>query len=52
VYGGIGGVLAATFGARIRRDAVPDVKVPIHEVTSTVKAVKATLQERGQQVHA
>lgn len=52
VYGGIGGVLAATFGLRIRRDVVPDLKVPIHEAASTVKGVKATLQERGRQVHA
>lgn len=47
VYGGIGSVLATTFGQRLRRDAVPRLKVPIHEVASTIKGVKAALQGRG-----
>ena len=52
VFGAIGGALAAIFGIRLRRDVVPDLAVPIHEARSTVEGVKATLQERGSQVHA
>ena len=52
VYGAIGAVLAGTFGARLRRDIVPDVQVPVHEAKAVVQGAVATIRERGQQVHA
>jgi hypothetical protein len=47
VYGGIGSVIAATFGLRLRRNAVPHLKVPLHEIASTIKGVRAAIQGRG-----
>ena len=52
VYGLLGGALAVAFGLRLRRDIVPDVKVPVHEAKALIEGTKATIAERGQQVHA
>jgi len=52
IYGAIGGVLAATFAMRLRRDIVPDVKTPIHEAKAVIEGAKASIQEGGHQVHA
>jgi ABC-type uncharacterized transport system fused permease/ATPase subunit len=52
VYVAIGGLLVATFGQRIRRDALPRLAVPLHEAHSTIAGVKARLDERGRPVHA
>jgi hypothetical protein len=47
VYCAIGGVLAATFGMKLRRDVVPDLAVPLHEAKAVVAGVKATVEEKG-----
>ncbi|HEX8114729.1 MAG TPA: phage holin family protein [Kofleriaceae bacterium] len=52
VYLGIGGSLAATFALRLRRNAVPDIAIPVREVRATLKGAKATIEERGRQLHA
>lgn len=52
VYGGIGGSLAASFALRLRRGVVPDVAVPVHEARAVLQGAKATIAERGGQVHA
>ncbi|HEX3478331.1 MAG TPA: phage holin family protein [Kofleriaceae bacterium] len=52
VYLGIGGSLAASFALRLRRNAVPDVAVPVHEARATLQGAKAALEEGGRQVHA
>ena len=52
VYLGIGGSLAASFALRLRRRAVPDVAVPVHEARATLQGAKAALEEGGRQVHA
>lgn len=52
VYLGIGGSLAASFALRLRRNAVPDVAVPVREARATLQGAKAALEERGRQVHA
>jgi hypothetical protein len=51
-YLGVGGSLAATFALRLRRNAVPDLAVPVREARATLQGAKATIQERGSQVHA
>lgn len=52
IYGGIGGSLAASFALRLRRRAVPDIAVPVHEAKALLQGARATLEERGEQVHA
>jgi hypothetical protein len=52
VYLGIGGSLAASFALRLRRRAVPDIAVPVREARATLEGAKATIEERGRQVHA
>jgi len=52
VYGAVGGAFAVAFGLRLRRDAIPKLGVPVHELKATVEGAKATLQERGRQAHA
>ena len=52
VYLGIGGSLAASFALRLRRNAVPDVVVPVREARATLQGAKAALEEGGRQVHA
>jgi hypothetical protein len=52
VYLGVGGSLAATFALRLRRNAVPDLKVPVREARATLQGAKATIEERGRQLHA
>jgi Putative Actinobacterial Holin-X, holin superfamily III len=52
IYLGIGGSLAASFALRLRRRAVPDVAVPVHEARATLQGAKAALEEGGRQVHA
>jgi len=52
VYLGIGGSLAASFALRLRRRAVPDLAVPVHEARAALQGAKAALEEGGRQVHA
>lgn len=52
VYVVLGGALAATFAIRLRRDAVPNFAVPVHEAKAVLQGVKATVAERGSQAHA
>lgn len=52
VYLGIGGSLAASFALRLRRNAVPDVAVPVREAKAALQGAKAALEEGGRQVHA
>jgi hypothetical protein len=52
VYGVIGGVLAVTFAVRLRRDAIPNLAVPVHELKATIEGAKETIKERGGQIHA
>jgi len=51
-YLGVGGSLAATFALRLRRNAVPDIAVPAREARATLQGAKATIEERGRQLHA
>ncbi len=52
IYLGIGGSLAASFALRLRRNAVPDLAVPVREARATLQGAKATIEERGRQLHA
>jgi hypothetical protein len=52
IYLGVGGSLAATFALRLRRNIVPDLAVPVREARATLQGAKATIQDRGGQVHA
>jgi positive regulator of sigma E activity len=52
VYGVIGGVVAAAFARRLRRDVVPDLDVPVHEARAVVEGTKAALKEGGRHGHA
>lgn len=51
-YLALGGTLAVALGSRLRRDAVPKLAVPVHELEATVEGAAATLKERGTHVHA
>jgi len=51
-YLGVGGSLAATFALRLRRNAVPNIAVPVREARATLQGAKATIEERGRQLHA
>ena|SRR5438477_7304464 len=46
VYGVVGGVLAGTFGIRLRRDIVPNLKVPMHEARATLRGAKEAIEEK------
>jgi hypothetical protein len=52
IYLGIGGALAAGFARRLRRNAVPDLAVPVREARATLQGAKATIEDRGRQLHA
>ncbi len=45
IYLIIGGGLAGMFAARLKKDAVPDLKVPAYEAKRTVAGVKEALTE-------
>lgn len=45
VYLIVGGAVAATFARRLKTDAKPDLTVPKYEATSTVKNLKAAVQD-------
>ena len=47
VYLGIGGIVAGAFGVRLKRDIVPDLKVPKYEAKRTIEGVKHTIREGG-----
>jgi hypothetical protein len=52
VYGAIGGGLAAIFGARLRREIIPRLTVPAHELKATLEGAQQTLHEEGRHAHA
>ena len=52
IYLAIGGALATGFALRLRRNAVPDLAVPVREARATLHGAKATIEERGRQLHA
>src|SRR5690242_4539379 len=45
VYLLVGGAVAASVGARLKRDMIPDLKVPAYEAKSTVAGVKAAVTQ-------
>jgi hypothetical protein len=45
VYLLVGGAVAASVGARLKRDMIPDLKVPAYEAKSTVAGVKEAITQ-------
>lgn len=52
IYLALGGALATAFTLRLRRNAVPNLAVPVREVRAALQGAKATIEERGRQLHA
>jgi hypothetical protein len=52
VYLGVGGALATGFALQLRRNAVPNLAVPVREARAALQGAKATIDEGGRQLHA
>ena len=45
IYLLVGGAVAASVGARLKRDMIPDLKVPAYEAKNTIAGVKETITQ-------
>ena len=52
IYLGVGGALATGFALQLRRNAVPNLAVPVREARAALQGAKATIDEGGRQLHA